>query len=396
MKFPDVERLLSATRSAIAQVLGTEYMENLGDLSALDNAVLVDVGHDVTDGNAPATDSYVKALISVIAEQELMDLEVKDELAYLVKKNFEWGGFVERVYYSLADVIDDPMYNLVNGRSYADIEHKFYQPKVKAKIFDEAKAVMVPMSFAEEPTKEAFTGWDKMNAFVAGIRNSVRQTIKLVIKAYSRISINTAVAIACHYGNAIHALTEFYGEDYTITAQEALRDKDFLSYLAERITELRDNMLTESTAFNNHTLLASASNVDLVMLNKLEKAFRFRLLADTFHKDIIALGDYATVTAWQGVAETDGVDTTRFAFDTISKIMIEGDADNKLGIGTEDVTISNVVALLHDHRAIGCCPYRMKLTSTYTACADFWNEFQHMLVNWMVDSNCNMYAVLLD
>ena len=396
MAFVSNERIVNATRLALAQAMGSNYMEKVGDLSKLDNAALIDVGKDVTSGTSPATDSFVKALVVVLAEQELIEIKVKNELEYLVKKNFEWGGFLERIYYNLADVVEDPMWNLVNGRSYADIEHKFYQPKIKAKIFDEAKGVMTPTSYSEEQVKMAFSGWEQMDKFVSGVRNSVRETIKLVIKAYSRMAVSTGVAVANYYGNTIHALTEFYGEGYTVTPETALRDKAFLAYISQRISDLRDDMTTESTAFNNHTMLAGADNVDLVMLKKFESSIRFNLLADTYHKEVVALGDYAKVTAWQGVAETEDEETTRFKFDTVSKIMIAGDPDNKLGIGTQDVTINNVVALLHDHRAIGCCPYRMKVTSSYTACADFWNEFQHLLVNWLVDSNCNMVAVVLD
>lgn len=396
MKFSDFAEVAEVTQKALAQSMGAEYMERIGTLNPLDAGVLVDIGKDVTSGVTPSTDVFTKALISVIADIELMELSVTDELSYLFKKNFEWGGFVERVYYNLADVIEDPMYNLVNGRSYADIENRFYAPKVSAKIFDEAKAVAVPQSYAEDQLKEAFLGWDKMQVFVQGVRNSVRNTLRMVMKAYARVAVSVGIATAIKNGNVIHLMTEFYGEDYTTTVEEAKRDKAFLSYFSERITEIRDNMLTESTAFNNHSILASAENVDMVLLKSIERAIRFGLLADTYHKDVVALGDYSSVTTWQGVAETDGQDVTRFKFETVSKIMLDADPDNKLGLGTEAITIENCVAFLHDHRAIGCCPYRMKVTSNYVSCADFWNEFQHLLVNWICDSNCSMVAFLMD
>ena len=45
MKHVDV---VSLTQEAVAQTMGTDYMEKLGDFKALDSYKLVDVGKDVT------------------------------------------------------------------------------------------------------------------------------------------------------------------------------------------------------------------------------------------------------------------------------------------------------------------------------------------------------------
>ena len=76
--------------------------------------------------------------------------------------------------------------------------------------------------------------------------------------------------------------------------------------------------------------------------------------------------------------------------------MISADASNKLGMGVEAVTINHAIALVKDRRAIGICPYKEKVTSSYTACADFWNEFTNVLVNYILDTNYSMVAFILD
>ena len=76
--------------------------------------------------------------------------------------------------------------------------------------------------------------------------------------------------------------------------------------------------------------------------------------------------------------------------------MISADPTNKLGIGTSEVTLTNAIGLLFDRMALGICPYRSKVTSNYTAIADFWNEYHHMLVNYILDSNYSMVAFFND
>ena len=95
---------------------------------------------------------------------------------------------------------------------------------------------------------------------------------------------------------------------------------------------------------------------------------------------------------WQGVTDSNG----DFTFNQLSTISIAADPDEKLGIGTEAYTKSNCIGLLYDWRALGICPYREKVTSNYTASADFTNTYHHRLINWIIDANYSMVAFFLD
>ena len=193
MKFEDVVNL---TQSALAQAMGSEYMTKLGTLSALPVEKLADVGKDVLDTDI-TVEKFTKALVSVIGNFELINLNVKDEFSDLYIGTMEWGGFLERAYYGLAEFIEDPMWNTVNGKSYSDIEHKFYQPTVSAKIFNECKAGMIPISIQRDVLKEAFRDFDSLNRYISGIHASVNNTIKMIKKAYSRMLVSTAIAESC-------------------------------------------------------------------------------------------------------------------------------------------------------------------------------------------------------
>ena len=60
------------------------------------------------------------------------------------------------------------------------------------------------------------------------------------------------------------------------------------------------------------------------------------------------------------------------------------------------ILMNNVVALVKDRRSIGICPFKEKSTTSYTACADFWNEYLQILVNYILDANFSMVAFIID
>ena len=392
MKFEDV---ITLTKQALAQSMGDTYMSQLGDLAAVPANKLIDIGVAVTDMDN-TTEKFTKALISLIGNYELMQVNVKDEFGDLFVDQMEWGGFLERAYYGLAEFIEDPMWNTVNGTSYADIEHTFYQPNVSAKIFNECKAGMIPISIQRDTLKEAFRSFEELNRYVAGIHAQVQNTYKMVKKAYARMCVAVGIAESVQATNtAVHLVTEAIAAGILNTGDtyvQALKSKEFKAFMCRRIAEVRDYMKVESTQFNNGTILASADDVRMKLLSTIAKDLRFSLRADTFNENLLSFGEYEEVTCWQGV--TDG--TGHFDFDSLSKIMIAADADNKLGLGTSAVTISSAIAILYDRRALGFAFNKLKTTSNYTSCADFWNEFLHIWVNMIVDTNCPIVAFILD
>lgn len=389
------ENVVDLTQKAVAQALGAEYMEKSGVINGLSVDKLVDIGTSVLNTDA-TTEKFTKALISVIGEYELINFNVKDEFDDLFVHNFEWGGFVERIYYGLANVIEDPMWNTVNGQSYADIEHTFYQPSVTAKIFNECKACMIPISIQRDTLKEAFKGEAEWNRYISGIRNSVSNTIKIVKKAYSRMLISSGIAISDKsIETSVHLITEAIAHGILAsgaTVADALKSEDFLAFMCKRIATVRDYMRVESTQYNNHTVIASGDDIRLKVLSDIAKTIRFNLRADTYNENLLSFGDYKEVVSWQGV--TDG--TNNFDLADLSAIKIAADANNKLGLGTSAVNINYCVAFAYDYRAIGFTIDKTKITSNYTSCADFWNEFTHIWTDAIIDTNLPMVAFILD
>ena len=188
MKFVDVTTL---TQEAVAQTLGTTYLTKDGKLASIESYKLVDVGKDVLESGS--VDAYVKSLLTQMGKMVVDAKRYAAELPSIFVDNFEWGGYVERVYFAPQDLITDEMYSLVDGQTYED--HKFYKPKTSAKIYEQAKTIMCPISITRDQMQMAFTSWEQMNTFLSGIYTNVQNTVELAMEAYAHMLISCGIAI---------------------------------------------------------------------------------------------------------------------------------------------------------------------------------------------------------
>ena len=397
MKFEDIKTL---TKSALAQSMGAEYASQVETLTAEDNAKLVDVGRSVLEGNG-TTEKYVKSLISVIGKMEIETREYKTSVPSMVIKAMDWGGFVESINFDISEnLLDDPMYNLVDGTSYADLEHKFFQPRVSVKIFEEAKAFLIPMSITEEILRESFYSWDKLNTFISGIRNSVDTTITLIIETYTHILLSSACAVSISATHTAVNLLELAINNGVVrsgtTPAEAIIDKDFIAFACKTISLYRKYMQRMTKAFNNGTVPTFTPKEDnkLVLISEFAENIKTLVKANTYNDDLIGVGAYDDIPAWQAF-KSSGSDL-KFDVQTDTAISISADANNKLGIGTSAWNKNYIVGIAYDKKAMGICPYRTKVTTAYTAVGDFNNEFHHVLFNYLLNSNYNIVCFYLE
>lgn len=392
MKKVDVVKI---TQEAVAQTMGTDYMSENGGLKEIESFRLADIGEDVL--NSGTVDQYVKSILTQLGKMYVDSKAYAAELPSLFIDSFEWGGYLERVYFKPQDLIQDEMYNLVDGATYED--HKFYQPKASAKIFEEVKNIMTPISIVADQIKEAFQGWDQMNAFLSGIQNNVNNTLTLASEAYAHMLIQCGIAVAeKNTQHSVHLLTEAIAKKVLATgatAAEALESPEFLRFALKRIAQVKKNMKRYTVAFNNGQIptFTNDSDAKIALLTDFTTAAGFTARANTFNANELNIGDYDEVACWQAFADTS---KENFDYSTNSTIKIAADSTNKLGIGTEAVTITNVIGVLYDTRAMGISLTKSKVTSNYTAIADFWNEYHHKQVNYILDPNFNIVTFKLD
>lgn len=396
MKLEDVKVL---TQQALAQSMGKDYMEQNGYLKGIPAEKLVDIGRDIDE--LGTTEKFTKAIVSLMAKFECTTLGYEMMFNDIVVDRIEWGGFVQRAKIDIADVYDDPMSAPVNKQSYAELEHTFFQPKVTAKVYEEGKDLMIPISISAEILKESFKGWDALNGFLSQIRESVRETRDMVLDSWANVLVNSAIAESCKVTNTEIKLKTMAVADGVAgvsakdTPEKLLLNKDFLAYASEKIGIIRSNMKARTDVYNNKSLSVGAIQQNAYFLTPFIKARMNGLLADTYNRDERDIGNFVEIPRWQAV-KGETADTTPFGFSEASSISFSADTTNKLGLGVDAVTLNNIIGVVFDKRALGICAFREKMTTNYTASADFWNEYLHLLINFILDTDYNIVAFSLN
>lgn len=373
------------------QLLGEDYLDSI------ESYKLVDIGRGVLDTQT-STEKFLGKLVDRLGKIVIMERKYVGSMPWLYVDSMLWGGFIERVYFDFADLIDDPSIAPVVGTDYSAIEHKFYGTKAMVKLFGKQDGYMLPVSISKTALHSAFKSEEEMNSFINGLELNIQNQLAVAYEVFRKAIVTSGIAVAVkNTENVRHMLTEYNTEmDKNLTSTQAKNDEDFLTWLAQQIATDRDNMTQMSKVYNNGECptFTPRENSRLLLLSQIDKAIKFRVKADTFHADMIGIeGTYEPVSAWQGVADS----TSEFDYAVVSTIKIAEDDDNTLGIGTNAVTIENVIGFMFDDKALGFTyVHENDTTSSWTASAKFWNYFHHRSAYGIVDPQCNMLAYLLD
>lgn len=413
MQITQVQDIL---KPALAQALGAEYMGQVGELSALDDRALADIGQKLFEGTDPQTGI---SAASDVALKELVDqcgkLVIESERYYgNVKSVFidprEWGGFMLRYYFGLGSVMQDEMWNsegfidffATGGQAeaarIAAIEHGYYKPAVSGKAFMKAAAHMIPITTMRDQFFTAFTGWAQMDEFLGGVRTMIENTIEALAQVKAKALLNAAIVASIQAGNYIPLVTEYNAEYGTsLTRATALGNKDFIAWAYSRIDETKGNMSDLTTAYSAEENMSFTSdrNFRLILHKRLPNRARYLLRSSTFNEGLLSIGEYDEINSWQAIREDDG---NNFDFETTSAVMVTPDVIEYFG-GTRPesaVRYDGVIGLAFDRRALGISLKKDDVTQSFTASRKSWNSFYHTLFQQILDRKFKMVAFTLD
>lgn len=411
-----IEQVQSILKPALAQALGAKYMGEVGELSALDDRALADIGQKLFEGSDPQTGI---SMSSDVALKELVDqcgkLVIESERYYgQVKSVFidprEWGGFMLRYYFGLGSVMNDEMWNengfidffaeggQAEAARIAAIEHGYYKPAVSGKAFMRAAAHMIPITTLRDQFFTAFTGWAQMDEFLGGVRVMIENTIEALAQVKAKLLLNAAIVASIVAGNNVRLVTEYNAEfGTTLTRATALGNKDFIAWAYSRIDEIKGNMSDLTTAYSIESNMSFTSdrNFRLILHKRLPNRARYLLRSSTFNEGLLSIGEYDEINSWQAIREEDGTD---FDFETTSAVSVTPDVVEYFG-GTRpesDVRYDGVIGLAYDRRALGISLKKDDVTQSYTASRKSWNSFYHTLFQQILDRKFKMVVFTLD
>lgn len=413
------QNTVNVTKAAVAQLIAKGYMDvESGNITALDSQYIVDLGTKLEseggsiETNSPA-DIFFKALLSQIGKVVIDSRAYIAQLPQLFVDSVNWGLFTENVMIDLSDVMIDEMWNAngfinwnatggqAEGARIAAIEFGCYKPPVQAKLYNKAHGIMVALTTAREQFFTAFKGIDEYNSFLAGLYNSVENTLQLKAEIYALMTVSMGIATTVSNGNQINLCSEYatITGSTQLTPSKALQDANFMKYALQRIAEVQDYVKRYSAAYNNGEIPTFSSDTKAILLSKFANAAKFNVRANTYHEELVGIGDYDKVASWQGVISSSNTDP--YSIENAATIFLSTAAAEYAGItvtpntGTENI-ITNVIGVVYDRMAMGITVDKKKVTSQYSASRDTVNHFYHALVNYVVNDSYPIVSFTLN
>ena len=421
MALYDPSNTLAVTKAAIAQLIGKGYMSEGYTLDALDDAAVVDLGEKLQlteDGdftvNSPA-DVVFKAFLSQLGKIVIDNRSYVAKLPKLYVDTANWGLYTEAATIDLSDVMVDEMWNpngfiawgtpadpltptvypgQVEGARIAAIEHGFYRPAINAKLYKKAHAIMVAITTMYDQLFTAFKGVAELNSFLAGLYNSVENTLQLKAEVYAKMTVSAGIARAFANSNAVDvralAVAAGVSNAATTATETLLQNPDVQRLTLQRMSEVREYITDYTALFNDGETATFASQDNMILLTKFAKACKFNVRANTFNEELLGVGDYDTINMWQAATTTD--DSTAYNFAACSSIDYSKNSAIEFGLLPSTTTethylASSIIGVIYDRLAMGINIDKRKVTSSYTAARDTTNSFYHALVRYAVNDH---------
>lgn len=369
--------------AATRQVLGQDAVVN-EDLSNI-----VDIGKDVLSTEERTT-AWMGNILDKIGRTIFVDRIYKGQFPKILMDSWEFGSIVEKIREELPQASVNESWDLKDGESYDP--NIYYGAKLHAKLFNKIVTFELDRSIPEVQIKQAFTSPTAMVSFLSMRQTVADNAMTIKLENLIRATHNNAVAEVIHasipdgdYANTSTAqavnLLYLYKQanpNSTLTAKQAMTDKEFLRFANRTIDMTRKNLEVASTVFNvgKTEKFTPEDRAHLVVLNEFASASTYYLESDTFHDNLVKLPGYDAVSFWQGSG-------TSFAFEDVSTIDVKTTSNDV-------IKITGVIATLFDRDAMAVTNMNRRTKSHYNSKAEFFNYFHKMDAGYLNDLDENI------
>ena len=379
----EVKQIYSLLNNVTNEVLGKS------DLIAEDLSNIVDLGTEIF--NANAVDNYVRKLVNHIGKVIFVNRPYRGNVPSVLMDGWEFGSILEKVSAEIPQAQENETWDLQDGHEYK--QDVFYKPKVSAKFFNSKVTFEVPVSITERQVKESFSSAEQLNGFLSMIYDAVDKSMSIKADALIMRTINNMIAETFENEpttedaegetvtvetRAINLLARYNKVfNKSVTADSAIYDADFIRFASYIIALYSDRLGKISTLFNigGKERFTAKENLHVILLSDFAQAANTYLYSDTHHENYVKLPQAETVPYWQGSGKT-------YEFEDVAKIWKTGDAD-------ESTEYKNVIGVMFDRNALGVCNLDRRVTSTYNAKAEFFNNFYKFEAGYFNDTNEN-------
>lgn len=338
---------------------------------------VVDIGTSIFSNNW--RDNYVKSMINRIGREVFVDRSYSGFAPSILKDAWEYGSILSKTRCKIFDAKLNPSWSLTAGETVNQFE--FTPPTVYQKFYNKKVAWQIDCSFTEVQLKESFTSAQALNRFYSMIESRIAQSMTIYTDSLIMRTIINFMGEKIHANNGVIDLLAGFnaGLSTPITAAQAMRNKEFMRYAALTISLYVDRFRAPSVNFNvmdgddTNVTFTPKDFAHLVIHSDLAKSMEVYLQSDTYHDELVKIGEYETVPFWQAQGSSYDLPTT-------SQIDIKIASDN-----TTTVHRNYIVGLLFDRDAMGVLNDNRRTTSAYNANGEYWTNFYKVDTSYFND-----------
>ena len=381
MKLTQVATLLNET--IVPNLLGE------GTTISADLSNIVDLGTALADVTAEDMQDFAKDLVVGVARNLFDSRAYRSETYGLMNDAREFGGVVQRVKVKLYSAEDSPIWTLQNGTDYFD--GTYYGADIDSKIYTKDTIFQVKNSIPVEKFKQSFTSADGVMSLIATIEQQVDNTITMELNGLAKTTLQQMIATSVANGQVIHLLTEYNtlagltGDD-ALTVDTCLYNAPFLRWCAMTIVRLRDLTQDMNKKYNDGSIetFTPADDLRVTLLSEFARSIEFNMEADTFHNDLVAVGEYNTINFWQNSSDS-----------MLPTLGVTAEVKTNVGEASP-VTVSGVVGTIFDRYTAGLTARLDKITAQYIANGDYTTYFHHIANSRFIDTRNTGIVLCLD
>lgn len=342
---------------------------------------IVDIGTKIY--NANWVDNFVKSMIDRIGRMVFVDRRTRGFAPDIQRNGWEFGSVMSKTRIKRFQAKTNPSWALTKGHTVNQFEYN--PPEASTKYYNIKVAWQIDCSFAEMQVKEAFTSPMEMNRFMSAIEATIGQSLDDQMDALTMRAINGFMAekINANAGGVVDLLTPYNTEtSSSLTLDTMTQQEGWNRYAAYQILLAKDRLKARTSVFNNndeagYDTATPGEYLHFVLHNDIARSIDVYLNAQTFHNDFSDIGAYDVVPMWQASG-------SNFQREITTQIDIKLPSDDQT-----TVKRNGIIGLMFDRDAIVINNENQRVTSSYNANGEYYNNFYKVDTNIIIDMNEN-------
>ena len=346
------------------QTIGTE------NLTVLNTEQLVALGDYLF--NSGSVDLWTNTLLSRIASTKISYRAYQSKLGIYAVSDITMGLIMQKIKVDMPNAVEDVTTQLQDGES-VDM-YIVSKPTAHQKLFAKRTPATFFRTTQRKWLRESFTSESAMGSFLAAVQGETNNKIELTQENLARLTMANFMAIISQTSSRVVDLVTEYNaltDNDVPTGEGALLDEGFCRYALGRMNKIAKYMETMSRLYNDgsvdrHSPIGSQRFVSLI---DFRTALETQVQWAAFNERYVATKNGVEVPYWQSATSP---------FDIKLRIH-EGTEDDQDDDEDVDITLSNVVGMIHDVDAFGTYRKEMDvITTPVNARGAYYNTFWHL------------------